>query len=71
MVLFRIDTFIIRSCGAKAAVAINRKFGWFILVIFYIYTLENYLKVGGLIHPNRPFKSISRDLYAKNLFYLP
>ena len=41
------------------------------LVIFYIYTLEDYLKVGGLIHPNYPFGSVPRDLYAKDLFYLP
>ena len=71
LVLFRIDTFIIWSCGAKAAVAINRKFGWLVLVIFHIHALENHLKVGGLIHPNRPFGSIPRDLYAKDLFYLP
>ena len=41
------------------------------LIIFYIYTLENYIKVGGLIHPNRFFGSIPRNLYAKDLFYLP
>ena len=41
------------------------------LVLFYIYTLEDYLKVGGLIYSNRLFGSIPRDLYAKDLFYLP
>ena len=71
LVPFRINTFIIWSYKAKAAVAINRKFGWLILVIFHVHALENHLKVGGLIHPNRPFGSVPRNLYAKDLFYLP
>ena len=41
------------------------------LIIFYIYALEDYLKVEGLIYPNRSFGSVPRDLYAKDLFYLP
>ena len=41
------------------------------LIIFYFYTLENYLKVGDLVYSNYPFRSVPRNLYAKDLFYLP
>ena len=39
--------------------------------MLYIYSFENYLKVGGLVYPNRPFKSVPYNLHAKDLFYLP
>ena len=41
------------------------------LIILYFYTLENYLKVGGLVYFDYPLGSVPRNLYAKDLFYLP
>ena len=39
--------------------------------MLHVYSFENYLEVGGLVHPNRPFGSVPYNLYAKDLFYLP
>ena len=71
LVLFGIGAFIIWSSRAETAIAVNRKLNRLILVILYFYTLENYLKVGSLVHSDYPLGSIPYNLYTKNLFYLP
>ena len=41
------------------------------LIILHFFTLENHLKVGGLIYSDYPLGSVPYNLYAKDLFYLP
>ena len=71
LVLFGVGAFVIWSSRAETAIAVDRKLSRLILVILHFYTLENHLKVGGLVYSNYPFGSIPRNLYAKDLFYLP
>ena len=71
LVLFGIGAFVIWSSRAETAIAVNRKLNRLMLIILYFYTLENYLKVGGLVYSDYPFRSVPYNLYAKDLFYLP
>ena len=71
LVLFRIGTFVIWSSRAETAIAVDRKLSRLIFVILYFYTLENYLKVGGLVHSDYPLGSVPYNLHLKDLFYLP
>ena len=71
LVLFGIGAFIIWSSRAETTIAVNRKLSRLMLIILYFYTLENHLKVGGLVYSNYSLGSIPYNLYAKDLFYLP
>ena len=71
LVLFGIGAFVIWSSRAETAIAVNRKLSRLIFIILYFYTLENYLKIGDLVYSNYPLRSVPRNLYAKDLFYLP
>ena len=71
LVPFGIGAFVIWSSRTETAIAVNRKLSRLMFIILYFYTLENYLKVGGLVHSNYPLGSIPYNLYAKDLFYLP
>ena len=41
------------------------------LIILYFYTLYDYFKIGYLVYPNYPFRSVPYNLYPKDLLYLP
>ena len=71
LILFGIGAFIIWSSRTETTIAVDRKLSRLILIILYFYTLENYLKVGGLVYSNYPLGSVPYNLYAKDLFYLP
>ena len=71
LVPFGIGAFVIWSSRAETAIAVNRKLSRLVFIILYFYTLENHLKVGGLVHSNYPLGSVPCNLYAKDLFYLP
>ena len=71
LVLFGIGAFVIWSSRAETAIAVDRKFSRLVLIILHFYTLENRLKVGGLVYSNYPLGSIPYNLHAKDLFYLP
>ena len=71
LVLFGIGAFVIWSSRAETAIAVNRKLSRLMLIILYFYTLENHLKVGGLVHSDYPLGSVPYNLHAKDLFHLP
>ena len=71
LVLFGIGAFVIWSSRAETAIAVNRKLSRLVLIILYFYTLENHLKVEGLVHSNYPLRSVPYNLHAKDLFHLP
>lgn len=37
--------------------------------MLYLYTLQNYLKVGSLVYSDRLLGSLPHNLYVKDLFY--
>ena len=71
LVLFGIGAFVIWSSRTETAIAVDRKLSRLIFIILHFYTLENYLKVEGLVYSNYPLGSVPCDLYAKDLFHLP
>ena len=71
LVPFGIGAFVIWSSRAEIAIAVDRKLSRLVLIILYFYTLENHLKVGGLVYSDYPLRSVPYNLYAKDLFHLP